>query len=464
MLAGSYRIDAVLGRGGMGEVYGATDVRSGERVAVKVVREGARDHVMQQRLHREALAASKLRSDYVPRVLEVRETDDGDVFLVMERLEGEALSQRLRSRGCLAWNDMAAIGEDVLRALIDAHTAGVVHRDLKPSNVFITEDGRARVLDFGVCRLEAVDHERLTGTGEAIGTVAYMAPEQIRGASSVTDRADLYAFGVLVYECLTGWLPHEGATQMSILASKLERPAAPLVDERGAFPSGLPDLVARLLEREPELRFESAQKVLRAWRDLGEAAHPDAVRPRLPMPSGPETLAPRVPTPPVSFPPRVPTPPVSFSPRVPTPGTAFPLREEGATQTSLTTGVPLRGSKSARAVFAIAFAGVALGAIGLVVVATRSGPQRGVGGRAAATTAQELPPPESAAPVAEAPVVEPATSAPAAATQAAIELPADPPPAATRTKGGRPLRRPATSPSSKPHGRPTPHITTQPRY
>ncbi len=420
----------------MGEVYGATDLRTNAPVAVKIVREGARDRVSQQRLHREAVAASKLRSDYVPSVYEVRETEDGDVFLVMERLEGQSLGERLRARGCLSWREMMSIGEDVLRALIDAHTAGVIHRDLKPSNVFLATTGRAHVLDFGVCRFETVDEERLTGTGEAIGTVAYMAPEQIRGASSVDERADLYAFGVLVYESLTGWMPHEGGTQMSILASKLERPAAALVDERGAFPPGLPALVAKLLEREPARRFASAQQVMRAWRDLGDAARPDEARGvRPPMLSGEETSAPL---------PSAPPPP--------------PPREEGATQTSLTTGLPLRSSGGARVAVAVALVGVVLGIAGIFVVARRA---------PAAPAAAQLEAPTDTAP----PVAPPEATASASAAPAApqIELPDDPPPVAVATSAtpGRPALRPPrkTQPrKAAPAHKPSPHITTEPRY
>jgi serine/threonine-protein kinase len=128
------------------------------------------------------------------------------------------------------------------------------------------------VLDFGVCRMDSNDAEQLTGTGDAIGTVAYMAPEQIRAASTVDDRADLYSFGVLVFEMLTGILPHDGPTQMAILASKLEN--EPLLlgpATRVPVPDGLERLLAKTLVRDPADRFASAQDVLRAWRKLGAA-------------------------------------------------------------------------------------------------------------------------------------------------------------------------------------------------
>ena len=262
----------------MGHVFAATDLdlEPGPPVAIKVVSRVVFDETLMARLHREAEAATRIRSEYVPRVLEVSNTDEREMFLVMERLVGEPLSQRMRDKGPLPWAEVVQIGEDVLRGLIDAHTAGVVHRDIKPSNVFLAARGgrmRAMVLDFGVCKTDAVDTEHLTGTGESIGTVAYMAPEQIRGASKVDDRADLYAFGVLVFEMLCGRLPHDGPSQMAILASKLENDPARLRDcSRVPMPDGLDALVAKALVRDPKTRFTSAQELLKAWRKLGTSS------------------------------------------------------------------------------------------------------------------------------------------------------------------------------------------------
>jgi eukaryotic-like serine/threonine-protein kinase len=279
-----YRVDALIGRGGMGQVFAATDLESATRnqVAIKIVSRLLVDDVMMMRLHREAEAAARIQSDYVPRVLEVSETD-GETFLAMERLVGEPLSQRIRDHGALPWSEVTRIAEDVLRGLIDAHTAGIVHRDLKPSNIFLAlKAGRVRamVLDFGVCKMDGLDTERLTGTGESIGTVAYMAPEQIRGAARVDERADLYAFGVLVFEMLAGRLPHDGPSQMAILASKLENTAARLrTCARVAIPEGTDELIARALARDPWDRFSSAQEMLKAWRGLSKGQSQPPPRP-----------------------------------------------------------------------------------------------------------------------------------------------------------------------------------------
>jgi eukaryotic-like serine/threonine-protein kinase len=288
ILRDKYRIDALIGRGGMGQVFAATDLDSANtQVAIKVVSRLLIDEVLMVRLHREAEAAQRIQSDYVPRVIEVSDTEDGETFLVMERLLGEPLSQRIREQGALPWPEVARVGEDVLRGLIDAHTAGIVHRDLKPSNVFLAlKEGRMRamVLDFGVCKMDGLDVERLTGTGESIGTVAYMAPEQIRGAARVDERADLYAFGVLVFEMLSGRLPHDGPSQMAILASKLENRAASLGDcSRVAIPEGTEALVMRTLSREPADRFPNAQDLLKSWRTLSKSERLVASTPPPPL-------------------------------------------------------------------------------------------------------------------------------------------------------------------------------------
>jgi len=273
----------------MGEVFAAVTIDPsivydeavipGRRVAVKVVSRNILSEVMMARLQREAIAAVRVKSEHVPQVLDVDTTEDGEVFLVMELLRGQTLAARLRQReGTLTWDEVEGIGEDVLRALIDAHAAGVIHRDLKPSNIFIeTRRGpaqreRAKILDFGVCKLDTVDEEKLTTTGESVGTVAYMAPEQVRGASRVDPRADLYSFASVVFEALAGRLPHEGPGQMAMLASKLEKKALRLKDVADvAYPPRLDPLLAKLLARNPDERHASATVVLEAWTNLGPA-------------------------------------------------------------------------------------------------------------------------------------------------------------------------------------------------
>ncbi len=279
VLRGKYLIDAPIGQGGMGEVFAATDLAEGGRVAIKVVRRATDDAVLMARLQREAEASFRVQSPYVAELFAVDTTEDGELFLVMELLEGETLAQRLaEGSAVLPWSEVRSLGTDVLRGLVDAHAAGVVHRDLKPGNVFLeAREGapeRAKILDFGVCKLERDDGAQLTTTGEAVGTIAYMAPEQIRGASTVDERADIYAFAMLVYEALAGRLPYEASGQIAMIASKLERPARSLREvSQAAFPVELDALLARCLARRPEERPARAMDLLQEWLALGPATY-----------------------------------------------------------------------------------------------------------------------------------------------------------------------------------------------
>ena len=296
VLRNRYRIERSIGRGGMGEVFCAVELRppvgregddevtllrpslDSYRVAIKVVSSTVVSEAAMARLQREAVAASRIKSAFVPELIDVGTTEEGEVFLAMEILYGETLSARLKRRQCLYWEEAFQLGDDVLSGLIDAHEAGVVHRDLKPSNIFLCDRAlpdmveRAKVLDFGVCKLDTHDEEHLTGTGESVGTASYMAPEQIRGASHVTERADLYSFATVLFEAVSGQLPHLGAGQMAMLASKLERNPLHLAEVAAVHvPAGLDALLDRLLSRDPAKRFASARAGRDAWRELGPA-------------------------------------------------------------------------------------------------------------------------------------------------------------------------------------------------
>jgi hypothetical protein len=278
ILGGKYRLEDSIGRGGMGEVFQASSLGTGQRVALKVVNRAFADTMLMERLRREAEAARRVQSEFVPQLFDVDETPDGELFLVMELLHGETLAAHTERRGgLLAWEELAHLGEDVLRGLIDAHAAGVIHRDLKPGNIFIESlpgrRERARILDFGVCKLDVHDGESLTTTGEAVGTIAYMAPEQIRGASKVDERADLYAFAMVVFEALCGRLAYDASGSIALIASKLERPARSIRDlARMPIPHGLDLLLSRCLARRPADRPASAAETLREWRALGSAS------------------------------------------------------------------------------------------------------------------------------------------------------------------------------------------------
>ena len=435
-----FRIDALIGRGGMGYVFSATDLASPlqAQVAIKVVSSLLVDKVVMARLLREAEAAQRIQSDFVPRVTEVSETEDGETFLVMERLFGEPLSQRIRDHGVLPWPEVMAIGEDILRGLIDAHTAGIVHRDLKPSNVFLAlKNGRVRamVLDFGVCKVDTVDTERLTATGESIGTVAYMAPEQIRGASAVDERADLYGFGVVVFEMLCGRLPHDGVTQMNILASKLEK-EAPDVRQyaRVAMPDGVAEIVMRTLAKDPERRYASAQEVLKAWRGIGANRtyrSPGSHPPPAPRSRPEDVTSSHVPT--------------EISRPITNPASLAAL-EPNPTQTSLAGPVSPRQQSNARLALALTAASlvIGLGVIGFTVA------------RGSSTAAHAVPTVAAAATAGPAP--ETPTASASDDPGDPIELPDDPAPATAADHG-----KPRAKRTVRPHAGP-PKITSQPRY
>ena len=309
IVGGKYRIASSIGRGGMGEVFAARRLADGAEVAIKVVSRRVVDDTLMARLEREAIAARRVKSTYVPEVYDVDRTEEGELYLVMRLLHGISLSQRIRESGVLGWAELRPIVEDVLQGLADAHAAGVVHRDLKPGNVFLeamdaptipqsslhplAHSGpppqRAFILDFGVCKLDATDGEKLTVTGESVGTVTYMAPEQIRGASNVDGRADLYSVALIVFEALCGRLPFEATTQMAILAEKLEAKPKRLRDfAQVVVPEKLDALLAKGLARKPEDRFSSAMEMLRAVRLLGPATEPP--RAIMPMPTGGNAL------------------------------------------------------------------------------------------------------------------------------------------------------------------------------
>jgi serine/threonine-protein kinase len=434
VLCGRYGLEASIGKGGMGEVFCSSNLETGERVAIKVVNRGILGELLVQRLYREALAASRIQSAYIPRLIEVAQDEDGEMFLVMELLFGETLSERLRrTGGFLTWDEVRRIGEEVLLGIIDAHAAGVVHRDLKPGNIFLdsrpNEPERAMILDFGVCKLDSQDMEHLTTTGEALGTVAYMAPEQIRGASKVDERADIYSFAMVVFEALSGRLAHDASGQMAMIASKLERSARALKDlAQVPVPPGLDSLVARALARNPADRFPNAHELLKAWRSLG----PATVMPRvLPIHSG------------------------------------VPIIHH--TQTAMTAGTFTRAAGSKNSKLGLILASVALiGATALLVFVLFGKPHTS---RAAAPPAE---PPEPATPAAAASVDDavPVNDLPVAADPSDPAAVADPlddvaPDAGPSARVTRPRVRRVYNPNRggqprKPSG--SPHIQEQPRY
>jgi len=212
-------------------------------------------------------------------LLEVGLAPDNSHLLVFEKLEGESLADRLKREQYLPFTEVWPIIEDVLEGLVAAHAAGVVHRDLKPGNIFIERTGqpdrpeRAKILDFGISKLRRGDGERaeptLTAFDATLGSFAYMAPEQVRGAARADERADIYAVGAVAFRSLSGRLPFEGMTAALLVAMKLERPAPSLTEATGdKWPAAIERFLECALNRQRDLRFASARDALEAWRSL----------------------------------------------------------------------------------------------------------------------------------------------------------------------------------------------------
>ena len=267
---GAYRVVAKLGAGGMGEVYRAHDTRLGRDVALKVLPAAMASHPERlERFQREARALAALDHPGIVTVYSVEESA-GVHFLTMQLVEGQPLD-RIVPAGGLAPAQVLEIATRLADALAAAHEKGIVHRDLKPANVMVTRDGRVKVLDFGLAKVLSVGQppapaaEEATFTsaggtaiGVVMGTPAYMSPEQVAGRP-VDHRADLFSFGILLYEMATGRRPFEGASSAE-LASAILRDTPPAI-ERSELPEGLHRVIARCLEKNPERRFATAREV-----------------------------------------------------------------------------------------------------------------------------------------------------------------------------------------------------------
>ena len=255
ILHDKYRILRELGRGGMGIVYEAEDLRLKRTVALKFLSSVMMDEPeARQRFVLEAQAASELDHPNICTVHEIGETGSGQMYIAMAYYKGERLKDRIL-RGPLAVDEAVDIALQLARGLDQAHQRGIVHRDIKPANILLTEDGVAKIVDFGLAKL--ADTTLVTRTGTTMGTAAYMSPEQ--GLGQATDhRTDLWSLGVVFYEMLTGRRPFGGERQVSVLHSILhERPPNPR-SLRPEIPSQLERYVLRALEKKPEARFASA--------------------------------------------------------------------------------------------------------------------------------------------------------------------------------------------------------------
>jgi eukaryotic-like serine/threonine-protein kinase len=283
MIAGRWRLEAVLGRGSAGSVFVARDARGG-RVALKILNaEWAAAPQSVERFVREARIASMLRHPVAVPVLADGVTDDGEPFLVMELLRGNDLERHLSAAG-IPVADAMIVADRILDLLDRAHRLGIVHRDLKPQNVFIEASGAIRVLDFGIARMCGPDEERLTQVGFVLGTPGYMAPEQARGDQRDDLRSDLWAVGAILFSLLSGRPVRYDDDPLIELTLAVTTPAPKLSSVAPRIDRGLAELVDRALGFEPHERFQSAQAMQRAlsacYERLFGMPMPRRVRPR----------------------------------------------------------------------------------------------------------------------------------------------------------------------------------------
>ncbi|MEP6622415.1 MAG: serine/threonine-protein kinase [bacterium] len=261
-LAGNYELLQEIGRGGMGVVYAGRDLRLDRLVAIKVLPELVSSDVVRERFLREARAAARLSH---PSIVPIYSADDraGVTFLVMAYVDGMTLSARIRD-GALSPAQAVPILRDVALALNAAHARSVIHRDVKPENILVDRvTGRAMVTDFGIARLaDALQSGALTRTGQVLGTVGYMSPEQVTGAD-VDGRSDLYSLGVVAFETLSGRLPFDGPAPVVIVAHAT-RPAPPLASVAPNVPAALCEIVDRCLRKDPDHRFQSGDELAAA--------------------------------------------------------------------------------------------------------------------------------------------------------------------------------------------------------
>jgi serine/threonine protein kinase len=265
-LAGSYVIEGEIGRGGMGVVYSARDQQLKRRVAIKLLPpELAFRQEIKKRFIREAQTAARLSHPHIVPIHTVGEKNEL-VYFVMGFVDGESLAQRLRRRGRLPVEEARRIIKETADALGLAHAAGIIHRDIKPDNILL-EGTRRRVMvtDFGIAKaLSEAGAGTLTGTGVALGTPTYMSPEQAAGESDVDARSDLYALGIVAFEMLSGKPPFRAPTVAGLLMKQITEPPPDLMSLRSEIPEELASTVMRLLEKDPEGRWPTADALRRA--------------------------------------------------------------------------------------------------------------------------------------------------------------------------------------------------------
>ncbi len=280
---GDYQLGELLGVGTVGSIYIATNVNTGERVALKILLpEVSQDKKISTRFEREMLILEKLHHPHVVAYYGGGE-HDGRLYYTMEIVDGGTMKQILQDHGRLRWREVVECGRQVASALQHAHNNGIIHRDLKPSNLYLTEGGDIKLGDFGIARdTGAAD---LTADGITVGTYAYMSPEQIAGGKKTTPKSDLYSLGCVLFELLTGRPPFVGENFAQIFTQHLQSPPPTLASLGIPAPPQLEELIRQLLAKDPEDRPFNARYVQGVLDDIleqvdqGDLAAPAATAP-----------------------------------------------------------------------------------------------------------------------------------------------------------------------------------------
>jgi len=273
-----YKVIECIGEGGMGAVYLAEDTNLNRKVALKVLTgDMASSAERIERFRREAQAVAALNHPNIVTIHSIEESPEGH-FITMELVQGKRLDQLITGDG-LSSERMLEIVEPLTRALVAAHARGIVHRDLKPANIMVTDDGTVKILDFGLAKLHApsdsgehteINTQTLTKVGSIVGTVPYMSPEQVQGRK-IDHRTDIFSLGVILYEMATGRRPFAGDTQAEVVSSILRDAPRSIEESRPDVPGQFARIIARCLEKEPDLRYQSATDIQKALSHIGEA-------------------------------------------------------------------------------------------------------------------------------------------------------------------------------------------------
>lgn len=261
-LDGRYLIESLVGVGGMANVYRGKDMKTGNAIAVKVLKEEFLDNEeLVRRFKNESKAISILDHPNIVKVYDVSVTDKMQ-YIVMEYVDGITLKEYLKQRGGkLTWKEVVHFATQVLSALQHAHSKGIIHRDVKPQNIMLLADGSIKMMDFGIARLSRAQSQ--TVSDKAIGSVHYISPEQAKG-DKTDARTDIYSVGIMLYEMLSGRLPFDGNGAVSIAIMQIADKAKPLAEAAPDVPEGLRQITEKAMEKDPAARYQSAQEMLNA--------------------------------------------------------------------------------------------------------------------------------------------------------------------------------------------------------